>query len=292
MPTRIPVTPSTSAALVTSERDRHVAGGTSGRELLRSIAAKLARITAEVASSSSVRPDPQPCSVVPSSAVTSRTSPATTASPPATSSAPRSVSALDAGRMTAARAPATTPTGTLTRKTHSQLSQVVSMPPRRTPAAAPPLPIAPHAARAVARWPPEYVVAMIDSAAGVRSAAPSPWTARATMRPSGELASPLASDAAVKTNSPVREASREQHVDGDDPLQVAVVEAQRRVDRRERDVHHGDVEDDHELRDAQQDERGPGPTIVALHQCKTTRVTWVDTHVNPEPLETRARGAR
>jgi hypothetical protein len=48
-----------------------------------------------------------------------------------------------------------------------------------------------------------------------------------------------------------------QHVGGDHPLQPASLEAQRPGDRGQRDVHHGGVEDDHELRHAQQDQQRP-----------------------------------
>jgi hypothetical protein len=68
VPTRIPVTPSTSTALATSERECHVAGGTSGLELERSMSTKTARIVSDAASSRIVRAEPHPCSVVPSSA--------------------------------------------------------------------------------------------------------------------------------------------------------------------------------------------------------------------------------
>ncbi len=49
---------------------------------------------------------------------------------------------------------ATMPMGTLTQKMACQLAHVVRAPPRRTPAATPRLPTAPHMASAVLRWAP------------------------------------------------------------------------------------------------------------------------------------------
>jgi hypothetical protein len=49
---------------------------------------------------------------------------------------------------------------------------------------------------------------MIDRAAGVSSAAPTPCTARETISASGEFAKPLASDAAVNVTRPARKTDR------------------------------------------------------------------------------------
>ena len=55
-----------------------------------------------------------------------------------------------------------------------------------------------------------------------------------------------------------QEAAEHQRVAVDDPLQRGVGEAEVGLDRRQRDVHDGGVEDDHELREADDDERQPG----------------------------------
>src|SRR5918999_132035 len=52
------------------------------------------------------------------------------------------------------------------------------------------------------------MVVTIESAAGVRSAAPTPWAARAATRAPGDGASPLASDAAVNSDRPARKTKR------------------------------------------------------------------------------------
>ncbi len=78
------------------------------------------------------------------------------------------------------------------------------MPPKSTPAAAPPPPIAPQIPSALLRSAPSLnVVVMIDSVAGDTRAAPTPCTVRAAMSTALEPASPHTSDAAVKTATPV-----------------------------------------------------------------------------------------
>ena len=76
-----------------------------------------------------------------------------------------------------------TPTGTLTKKIHSQPAYFVRMPPKSTPAAAPLPPIAPQIPSALLRSEPSSnVVVMIESVAGEMIAAPSPCTAREAIR--------------------------------------------------------------------------------------------------------------
>ena len=72
-------------------------------------------------------------------------------------------------------ASAIAPTGTLTKKIHSQPRYFVSTPPASTPTAAPPPPIAPQIPSALFRSAPSSnVVMMIESAAGEMIAAPRP----------------------------------------------------------------------------------------------------------------------
>jgi hypothetical protein len=56
----------------------------------------------------------------------------------------------------------------------------------------------------------------------------------------------------------------EENVRGHHPLQVTRSEAEVLTDRRQGDVHDGDVEDHHELRDRKQDEDGPGAAALAV----------------------------
>ncbi len=95
------------------------------------------------------------------------------------------------------------PTGTLTKKIHSQPSHFVSTPPIRTPTAAPLPPIAPQTPSALLRSEPSSnVVVMIDSADGERIAAPSPCTARAAISCPSEFERPQASEASVNSATP------------------------------------------------------------------------------------------
>src|SRR4051812_37827732 len=135
-------------------------------------------------------------------------------SPPVTSTAPGAskllavASRLSDSRMGARTSPAR-PTGTLTKKIHSQLSRSVSTPPSRTPATAPTAPTAPQAPSAVLRsLPSANVVVRIESAAGVISAAPSPCRARAPISAPSLHASPESSEAAVKITSPTTKTRR------------------------------------------------------------------------------------
>ena len=96
------------------------------------------------------------------------------------------------------------PTGTFTKKIHSQPAYFVRMPPNRTPAAAPLPPIAPQIPSALLRSEPSSkVVMMIESVAGEMIAAPSPCMTRAAISTPIEPASPQASDAAEKRAIPI-----------------------------------------------------------------------------------------
>ncbi len=97
------------------------------------------------------------------------------------------------------------PTGTLTKKIHSQPRYLTRMPPKRTPAAAPLPPIAPQMPSALFRsGPSSNVVVMIESVAGDTIAAPKPCTARAAMSTPVVLARPQASEAIEKIATPMR----------------------------------------------------------------------------------------
>src|SRR3954469_14436144 len=101
------------------------------------------------------------------------------------------------------------PTGTLTKKIHSQLSCSVRMPPSSRPNAPPPAAIALHTPSAFVRSAPSAkVVVMMDSAAGETSAAPRPCSARDATSHSDDVASPLSSDAVVKTITPATKTLR------------------------------------------------------------------------------------
>ena len=168
------------------------------------------------------------------------------------------------------------PTGTLTKKIHSHDSTSTRMPPSSRPTAAPPAAIALHTPSAFVRsGPSANVVVMIDSAAGETSAAPRPCSARAAISIPDEVREPAQQRRDVENSTtPARkirlrpmqvagpaaeqqEAAEQQRVAVDDPLQVGRREAEVALDRGQRDVGDRRVEDDHELREADQDEDEP-----------------------------------
>ena len=130
------------------------------------------------------------------------------------------------------------PTGTLTKKIHSQPRYFVSTPPSSTPTAAPEPPIAPQMPSALLRSAPSSkVVVMIESAAGEMIAAPRPCNARAPISTPSDHASPQRNDATVKTHdadeehapaaeqvgcaaAEEQEAAEGDRVRGDHPLEV------------------------------------------------------------------------
>jgi hypothetical protein len=76
-----------------------------------------------------------------------------------------------------------------------------------------------------------------------------------------------------------QQAAERQRVRGDDPLPVHVVEVQRVLCRRQCQVHHGQVENDHELRDADDGQDPPAPRVGT--RCGHARFG----HENPAHLE-------
>ena len=161
------------------------------------------------------------------------------------------------------------------------------MPPARTPAAAPKPPTAPHAPSAMLRSRPSVkVVVRIESADGVIVAAPSPWRARAAMSDvvaPGQAAEQRADgeddEAAHEDASPPEdvgepaaeqeEAAEDERVGAEHPLQVLLREAEIGLDRRQRDVHDRDVEDDHELHGAEQRQREPFRSVGCDHRISS-----------------------
>ena len=177
-----------------------------------------------------------------------------------------------------ARIRAATPTGTLTKKIHSQERKSTRMPPNRTPNAAPTPPTAPQAPSAMLRSRPSLnVQTRIESAAGVIVAAPSPWSARKPISDASLQASPHRSEPRVKSeradhedtpaaekvrgpSSQEEEAAEHERVGADHPLQVLLREPEVDLDGRQRDVDDRDVEDGHELH--REDERECEPLLL------------------------------
>ena len=148
-------------------------------------------------------------------------------------------------------------------------------PPSRLPAAPPPAATAPHTPSALLRSAPSAnVVVTRLSAAGERIAAPRPCSARAAISVPPLVASPPANDATANSAKPAhehppapeqvrhppaeqQEAAERQHVRVHQPRETLLGEVEIPPDRRQRDVDHGRVEHDDELRGGEQRERPP-----------------------------------
>ena len=122
----------------------------------------------------------------------------------------------------------------------------------------------------------------IDSAAGAISAPPRPWTSRAAMsRPetAGEAAEergggeqrrpgdedPPAAEPVGELAAEQEEAAEGQRVAGDDPRQVlGALDVQRPCDVGQGDVHDADVEHDHELAHAEDEQREALPHLAPV----------------------------
>ena len=101
------------------------------------------------------------------------------------------------------------PTGTLMKKIHDQLRELVSAPPSSTPAAAPLPETAPQMPRARFRsCPSSKVVVKIESAAGESRAAPSPCSERKAISEPDDQANPSSSEKVVKSASPTMNSRR------------------------------------------------------------------------------------
>ncbi len=99
------------------------------------------------------------------------------------------------GRIRLAAKAVASASGTFTKNTQLQPKALVSTPPRREPAARPALPMAPHTEVARLRsGPGAKVVKTSIRVAGVSSAPPTPWAARAATSRTASCASPPASE--------------------------------------------------------------------------------------------------
>ena len=200
-----PVTPSISVVPDTRVVTFQVCGGSSGRGARVSTRANAVSSAAETTSAPRVRAEAQPCSAAPPRASISAPSPPIAVAAPGRSNRASPAGAVvSCGSRCRPATNATTPIGTFTQKMSCQPAHVVRAPPSRTPTATDRLPTAPHSARPRARWLPEYVVMMIDRAAGVMRAAPRPCAARVPMSSPALPAKPDSSDATVNTPIPTR----------------------------------------------------------------------------------------
>ena len=157
----------------------------------------------------------------------------------------------------------------------------VSAPPRSRPTAPPAPAIAPNTPNALPRsFCPVNVVVSSDSADGTSSAANAPWHARAVTSITKLTEAPPTADTPAKPARPVKErhllaqqvgqppgraaaGSERQGVRGEHPLPVHGSEMQSTLRRRQRDVHHRDIEDHHSASGLSECRVGlPGPPGV------------------------------
>jgi len=186
-------------------RIRKIRNGTSGALERVSIRTNVARIAIETSSSRIVRAELQPTSGAFEIAYTSSASPPVTVTAPARSKRRWPRSARLSGTNGRASPKTSAPTGTLTKKIHSQPRYLTMIPPKSTPAAAPEPPRAPQMPRALFRSAPSSkVVVTIERAAGEMIAAPMPWRARAPISTPISFARPQMSEATVNRTSPPR----------------------------------------------------------------------------------------
>src|SRR5258708_9092039 len=140
-------------------RTRKIEKGITGYFARDSITRKAASNTAETARRESVQPEPQPWSGAFEIAYTRKAIPPVTVTAPATSGDVRCSARLSRTNLGVSKK-ATTPTGTLTKKIHSQPAYLVRTPPARTPTAAPAPPSAPQIPSALLRSLPSSNVVM------------------------------------------------------------------------------------------------------------------------------------
>ena len=190
-------------------RMRKIENGMIGARERSSMATKIAISSAEPTRRPIVVAEVQPSEEASTSAYTSRASDAVIETPPARSKRRWADSARLSRSRNGADAITARPTGTFSRKIHSQPIVSVKTPPRSTPTVPPEAPTAPQMPSALLRSEPSAKVVMrIDRAAGVISAAPTPWKARAPIRVASVLERPAISEAAEKRATPVMNTRR------------------------------------------------------------------------------------
>ena len=94
------------------------------------------------------------------------------------------------------------------KKIARQVTSSVSQPPTSGPSASAIADTPAHVPMALPRSWGGNALVMIDSVAGIISAAPTPWTAREATSQCSEGAKPIVAEAAAKTTTPIRKTVR------------------------------------------------------------------------------------
>ena len=97
---------------------------------------------------------------------------------------------------------------------------------------------------------------------------------------------PLAPDDVRRAAAEQQEAAEEQRVAVDHPLEVGLAEVEVLLDRRQRDVDDRRVQDDHELGQADQDQRHPAVVFALCHRGTVAQTGACDSGSNPDALQT------
>ena len=233
----------------------------------------------ETAARMSVCAEVQPCCSTPRIVYTASISPAVTSTAPGTSApSPMPIPGRSATSRVASRA-VTMPIGTFTKKIQCQLMRSVRRPPASRPieppadATNPYTPIAFACSRGSGN-----IVTIIPRVTAEAIAPPAPCTNRAAMSISWVCARPHTSEAAVKTPRPHRntrrlpdevadapgqeqQAAERDQVGVHHPGEVVLREVQVVLDGRQRDVHDGRVQHDHQHARAEDVEGNPAVCV-------------------------------
>ena len=194
----------------------------------------------------------------------------------------RAPSSRDSEMRVRATANANTPTGMFTKKIQRHPRPSVRRPPTSGPQATAAPTVAPQTASAPKRSVPRYSWPMRASAVANSAAPPIPCSARATSSAVMLHARPQRSDDKVKQQDachedqpapiPVRERTAGENQRGErervgvhDPLQAGQARIEALLHVRQRDDHDSDVEEQHERRQADSEERPLPRAAVCLH---------------------------
>src|SRR5215471_2502710 len=201
-------------------------------------------------------------------AYTTAISPAVTVSAPNTSARPPRAAGAAAGMYRTMRATKVTPIGTLTKKIHTHPGPVVSRPLAITPTEAALPPTAPKTPNALVRsGPSANVLTRIEGAAQSLAGTGDHELTQRSGKPCGERGDREQGEPGEQHPTPAeqvggppaeqQEATQHQAICDHHPLQIGLIQTEILLDRRQRDVHHRKIENDHELDPAHENENHP-----------------------------------
>ena len=191
-----------------NERERKNEKSTIGLRTRSSMATNATSAKAASANRPTIRPEPQPQRLDSTSPRTRPVSPMVSVATPGTSMRRATVSSRDSCAANSVTATAPAATGRLRKKIARQLTDSVSSPPRTGPMASASADTPAQVPIALPRSCGGKALVMIDSVAGIISAAPMPWIARPATSALSVGASPMAALESANTTTPTRKARR------------------------------------------------------------------------------------